>query len=104
MKNTSKSILWPDNVTSDTNCHSQNVTLNMEKNEAYHKYQRFLTEVERRFAEASVGKSEEEKNTMLQLTQRIIDSFVDLYGDGGADSTLLIEARMVLLQNKLALN
>ena len=61
----------------------------MQKDEAYHKYERFLTEVERKFASEIIGKSKEEQRAMLQLAKRIIESFTDLYGDSRTQRTLL---------------
>ena len=76
----------------------------MEKDETYNRYHRFLAEVERKFCSSIIGKSDEEKWAMLRMTEKIVDSFVDLYGDGGVKETLLLEARIVLAQQVCSSN
>ena len=68
----------------------------METNESYKRYHRFLSEVERKFASSIVGKSDKEKAELLELTVKIVDSFVDLYGDRAVNETLLHSARRIL--------
>jgi len=71
---------------------------------SYKLYQRFLTEVERKFAAEIIGRSDEEKRAMLRLTQKIIDSYVGLYGDKSPNKTLSLEARMVIMQGRASEN
>lgn len=71
---------------------------------SYKLYQRFLTEVERKFAAEIIGKSDKEKRAMLQLTQRIIDSYVGLYGDKSTNGRLTMDARMVIMQGRASDN
>ena len=70
----------------------------METTETYQRYHRFLTEVERKFSASLIGKTESEKREMLLLTQRILDSFTELYGDEKVNNNLQMEARIVLAQ------
>lgn len=53
--------------------------------------------MERKCADEMVGKTPEEKRALLQLTQRIAESFTDLYGDGGTKRTLLKDVRLLTM-------